>query len=119
MKASSLVASLLLAESAFSTELVCDVSTRGPGGHTNNGIAHCDALDFSFGRQTTGKYYLINVSKPIQRVIWEGNAKCDGGLSCFVSVQAYSSNSASAVILYKDGTFEKTNTSSMTYEAGH
>lgn len=116
IKTSSLFFSLLLAESAFSADLVCDVYSRGD---TNNGIKNCSAFDFTFGSRTGGKFYLKNISKPILRVIWEGDAKCDGGTECRVTVNAYSATSASAIILYKDGTFESTNTSEMSYETGH
>jgi hypothetical protein len=84
-----------------------------------NGRSNCFTIDFSFGNQTTGKYYLQNISKPINKVIWQGDASCTGGTSCNMTVRAYRSYSASALILYKDGTYETTNTSRMSYETGH
>ncbi len=119
LKALAIVSTTLFAGSALAADLVCDVNPRGGGHSFGNGTASCNALDFSFGNSTSGKFYLKNVSKPISKVIWSGKARCSGGTSCGVTVRAYSSNSASATILYKDGTYEVTNTAHMGYETGH
>ncbi|KPH60165.1 hypothetical protein AMS58_18210 [Pseudoalteromonas porphyrae] len=109
----------LTTNSVFATDLVCDVYPKGSNGYSSNGTARCDAFDFSFGNSTTGKFYLQNISKPINQVIWQGDASCSGGTSCTVNVRAYRSTSASALILYKDGTYETTNIARMSYETGH
>lgn len=109
----------LTTNSVFATDLVCDVYPKGGSGHSFNGGAYCDALDFSFGNSTTGKFYLQNISKPISQVIWQGDASCSGGTACTVNVRAYSTTSASALVLYKDGTYETTNIAHMSYETGH
>ena len=119
LKALAIIGTTLFAGSALATELVCDVYPKGNGSSWGNGTSRCDALDFSFGNSTSGKYYLKNISKPINSVIWSGHATCNGGTSCGVTVRAYSSNSAGATVLYQDGTYEIMNTARMSYETGH
>jgi hypothetical protein len=119
LKALALVGTTLFAGSTLATELVCDVYPKGNGNSWGNGTSSCDALDFSFGNSTSGKYYLKNISKPISNVIWSGKASCNGGTSCGVTVRAYSSNTAGATVLYQDGTYEIMNTARMSYETGH
>ncbi|WP_028835218.1 MULTISPECIES: hypothetical protein [unclassified Pseudoalteromonas] len=119
LKALLISGAALTANSVFATDLVCDVYPNGSGGNSMNGRSNCFTIDFSFGNETTGKYYLQNISKPINKVIWQGDASCTGGTSCNMNVRAYRSYSASALILYKDGTYETTNMSRMSYETGH
>ena len=120
LKVIALLGATLFAGSSLAADLVCDVYPKGNGNSFGNGTASCDALDFSFGNSTSGKYYLKNITKPVQRVIWSGHAGCSGGTSCSVTVRAYSWNQkASATVLYKDGTYEITNTARMSYETGH
>ncbi|MDK1287967.1 hypothetical protein [Pseudoalteromonas umbrosa] len=120
LKALTLVAGTFFAGSAFSAELVCDVYPKGNGNSWGNGTQNCFGIDFSFGTSTSGRFYLKNVSKPIQEIQWNGAARCSGtSTSCRVTVRAYSATSASALILYKDGTWEKTNTATASYETGH
>jgi hypothetical protein len=119
LKALAIVSTTLFAGSAFAADLVCDVNPKRGGNSFGNGTQNCNAMDFSFGNSTSGKFYLKNVSKPISKVIWNGKARCSGGTSCGVTVRAYSVNSASATILYKDGTYEVTNNARMSYETGH
>jgi hypothetical protein len=114
-----LTGAALATNSVFATDLVCDVYPKGGAGNGSNGTSHCFAIDFSFGNSTSGKFYLENISKPINQVIWQGDASCSGGTSCSITVRAYSRESASALILYKDGTYETTNTAYMEYETGH
>lgn len=109
----------LTTNSVFATDLVCDVYPKGSSGHSSNGTSHCDAFDYSFGNSTTGKFYLKNISKPINQVIWQGDASCSGGTSCNMTVRAYRQYSATALVLYKDGTYETTNIANMSYETGH
>lgn len=109
---------MMMVNPAFATNMVCDVYPKAGGGTHGNGTSSCDAIDFSFGNSTSGKFYLQNISKPINQVIWQGDANCSGGTSCSVTVRAYSTMSASAVILYKDGTYETTNSARMYYETG-
>ncbi|MCO7189044.1 hypothetical protein CWB99_13630 [Pseudoalteromonas rubra] len=118
LKAFALIAGTFFAGSAFSAEMVCDVYPKSNGSSWGNGTANCMGFDFSFGRSTSGRFYLKNVSKPIQEVHWSG-ANCSGGTSCSVTIRAYTTNSASALILYKDGTWERTNTANAEYETGH
>lgn len=119
-KAFALIGATLFTGSTLATELVCDVNPRGNGQTMGNGTSSCEAFDFSFGNSTSGRYYLKNISKPINKVIWHGSAGCSGGTSCGVTVRAYSgSQQAHATVLYKDGTYEVTNTAHMFYETGH
>ncbi|MDK1285747.1 hypothetical protein [Pseudoalteromonas umbrosa] len=121
MKAFTLLAGTFFASSALSAELVCDVYPKGnTTNHTwGNGTSHCDGIDMSFGNSTSGRFYLKNVTKPIKEVQWSGSARCSGGTSCNVTIRAYAGASASALILYKDGTWERTNTAYATYETGY
>lgn len=119
IKAFALVAGTFFAGSAFSAQLVCDVYPKSGGHSWGNGTANCSGIDFSFGSSTGGRFYLKNVTKPIEQVSWSGDARCSGGTSCNVTIRAYSNTSASALILYKDGTWERTNTASAYYETGH
>ncbi|MEC4088761.1 hypothetical protein CWC22_020880 [Pseudoalteromonas rubra] len=119
IKAFALVAGTLFAGSAFSAQVVCDVYPKSNGSSWGNGTANCSGFDYSFGRTTNGRYYLKDVTKSIQEVRWEGDARCTGGTSCNATIRAYTSNKASALILYKDGTWERTNTASAFYETGH
>lgn len=109
---------LLIASSAFSATLVCDVFPKGRFTSGNNGVANCWGFDTSFGNSTTGRFYIKGITKPVSRVIWDGDASCNGGTSCNVTVRAYSFPRATATILYADGTHETTNTSTMEYETG-
>ncbi|KZN50903.1 hypothetical protein [Pseudoalteromonas luteoviolacea] len=120
LKALTLVAGTFFAGSAFSADLVCDVYPKGNGNAWGNGTKSCFGFDFSFGSSTSGRFYLKNVTKPIQEVRWSGAARCGtSSTSCGVTVRAYSSTTASALILYKDGTWEQTNTARASYETGH
>ncbi|MCG7551076.1 hypothetical protein [Pseudoalteromonas sp. Of7M-16] len=121
LKALTLITGTLFAGSAFSAQVVCDVYPKGGNSHSwGNGTQNCTAFDYSFGSSTSGRFYLKDVSKEISEVRWEGIARCNGGTSCSVTVRAYSSsNTASALILYKDGTWERTNTARASYETGH
>lgn len=118
-KTLAFVGATLFAGSTFAADLVCDVYAKGNGNSFGNGTQSCNAFDFSFGNSTNGRFYLTNISKPINKVIWSGDARCSGGTSCSVTVRAYGGNSAKATILYKDGTYEVTNTARMSYETGH
>ncbi|MCY7296270.1 hypothetical protein [Alteromonas sp. a30] len=121
LKNLALTSALLMTTQAFATDLVCDVYLKpGAGGNTlGNGTAHCDGFDFSFSNSTTGRFYLKNISKPIQQVIWQGGASsCSGGTQCTVTLPAYSPKTATAIVLYDDGTYETTNLSRMYYESG-
>lgn len=120
LKTLLLLGATLSAGSATATELVCDVYPKGSSPTQHNGVKNCFGFDFSFGNSTTGRYYLTGISKPIQQVIWNGHASCSGGTSCNVTVRAYRGDqSATATILYKDGTYEITNSATMNYETGH
>ncbi|MDK2596582.1 hypothetical protein [Pseudoalteromonas obscura] len=120
LKALTLIAGTFFAGSAFSAQVVCDVYAKGSGHSWGNGTQNCMALDFSFGNSTSGRFYLKDVTKDIEEVRWDGIARCSGGTSCNVTVRAYSGgNTASALILYKDGTWERTNTARASYETGH
>jgi len=119
IKALALLTTTLFAGSALSTELACHIYPKGNGQGYGNGTKSCNALDFSFGNSTSGKYYLKNISKQINTVIWSGHANCNGGTTCGVTVRAYSSNQAGATVLYQDGTYEVLNTARMMYETGH
>ncbi|WP_105169817.1 hypothetical protein [Pseudoalteromonas sp. T1lg23B] len=119
LKAMTVIAGTLFAGSALATTLVCDVYPKSGGNSFANGTKNCGAFDYSFGNSTSGKFYLSNISKPIQEVRWEGKANCSGGTSCNATIRAYSQNSASALILYKDGTWERTNTANAWYETGY
>ncbi|MCF2909557.1 hypothetical protein L1285_14625 [Pseudoalteromonas sp. DL2-H2.2] len=120
IKACALIATTVFAGSAFSAQLVCEVYPKGSNAHTwGDGTPNCGGFDFSFGRSTSGRYFLTNIAKPIQEVQWNGDANCPGGTSCNATIRAYTTNSASALILYKDGTWEQTNTARANYETGH
>ncbi|QSX39136.1 hypothetical protein [Shewanella cyperi] len=119
LKAIGVMAALGFGQSAFAADMVCNLNVKSGGYVDGNGTAHCIGFDYSFGSSTSGTYSIENVTKPISSVIWSGNAKCSGGVSCGVTVRAYSINKASATILYKDGTWEQTNTANMSYETGY
>jgi len=118
LKALTLIGATLFAGSTFAAKLVCDVYPKSGGQSFGNGTPHCNAIDFSFGNTTGGKYYLTGVNKPIKQVIWGGSANCSGGTQCSVTVRAYSNNNATALILYKDFTYESLS-ASMSYETGY
>jgi len=109
---------MAVANMAFATDLACEVYPKAGGVVSGNGTSSCDAIDFSFGNSTSGRFYLSNISKPINQIIWQDDASCSGGTSCGVTVRAYTTTSASALILYKDGTYETTNAASIYYETG-
>ncbi|TMP39665.1 hypothetical protein [Pseudoalteromonas rubra] len=120
LKTLALVAGTLFAGSAFSAQMVCDIYPKSGGHSWGNGTASCSALDFSFGNSTSGRFYIKNITKPVEEVRWSGIANCSGGTSCGATIRAYSpNNTASALILYKDGTWERTNTARADYETGH
>lgn len=118
IKALALITGSLFAGSAFSAEVACDVYPKSNGSSWGNGTANCMGFDYSFGSSTSGRYFLKNVTKPIKEVHWSGDARCSGGASCSATIRAYAPNSASALILYKDGTWESTNTANASYETG-
>ena len=120
LAAMALLGAALHTGSASATDLACDIYIKGNGNQFGNGTANCIGFDFSFGNSTSGRYYLKNISKPISQVIWNGHASCNGGTSCSVTVRAYTgSQSATATVLYQDGTYEVTNSARMEYETGH
>lgn len=118
VKVLALVAGTLFAGSAFSTQLVCEVLPNGNGSSYGDGTSYCSAADVSSGFSVSVRFYLINVTKPIQGVRWSGAARCSGGESCTTTIRAYAPLSASALVLYKDGTWERTNTATAVYETG-
>ncbi|MEJ6476222.1 hypothetical protein [Pseudoalteromonas piscicida] len=109
---------LLGAGSVSATELHCDIQVKR-GGNVIGNEQTCFGMDFSFGNSTSGKFYLANITKPINKVIWNGDANCSGGVECALTVYAYQTHTATATILYKDGTYEETNVSRISYETGH
>jgi hypothetical protein len=119
LKTLVLISTVFFAQSTLAADLTCNLNVKNGGNVMGNGTAHCFGMDFSFGNSTSGSYAIKNITKPISSVLWSGNAKCSGGTSCGVTVRAYSVNQASATILYKDGTWETTNTARMEYETGH
>ncbi|RZM74799.1 hypothetical protein [Pseudoalteromonas rubra] len=119
IKAFALVAGTLFAGSAFSAQVVCDVYPKSNGHSWGNGTPNCAGFDFSFGSSTNGRFYLKDVTKEIKEVRWEGKANCSGGTSCNTTIRAYTSNTATALILYKDGTWERPKAASAFYETGH
>lgn len=120
LKTLALVAGTLFTGSAFSAQMVCDIYPKSGGHSWGNGTANCSAIDFSFGNSTSGRFYIKNITKQVEEVRWSGIASCSGGTSCGVTIRAYSpNNTASALILYKDGTWERTNTAQADYETGH
>jgi len=119
LKTIGVLAALSFGQSAFAANMVCHLNVKSGGNVDGNGTDHCVGLDFSFSSGTSGTYSIENITKPVSSVIWSGNAKCSGGVSCNVAVRAYSINKASATILYKDGTYEQTNTAYMEYETGY
>ncbi|KZN44398.1 hypothetical protein [Pseudoalteromonas luteoviolacea] len=121
IKALTLIASTVFAGQAFSAELVCAVYAKSGGSSWGNGTANCEAFDYSFGNSTGGRFYLKNVTKPVQEVRWSGSARCGTttSTSCNATIRAYGANSATATILYKDGTWESTNAATAYYETGH
>jgi hypothetical protein len=119
LKALALVSTVFFAQSTLASDLVCNVSVKSGGNVMGNGTDYCVGFDLSFGNSTSGSFTIKNVTKPISSVLWSGDAKCSGGISCGVTVRAYRLTQASATILYKDGTWEKTNSASIEYETGH
>ncbi|MBQ4810036.1 hypothetical protein A7985_06130 [Pseudoalteromonas luteoviolacea] len=121
IKALTLIASTVFAGQAFSAELVCAVYAKSGGSSWGNGTANCEAFDYSFGNSTGGRFYLKGVTKQIKEVRWSGAARCGTttSSSCSATIRAYGTNSASATILYTDGTWEQTNTARASYETGH
>lgn len=119
LKALTLIVGTVFAGSAFSAQLVCEVHPKSNGHSWGDGSTHCGAFDFSYGTSTSGEFSLTGVAKPVKEVFWSGDANCSGGTSCRATIRAYSQNSASALILYKDGSWERTNTAHATYETGH
>ncbi|KZN31653.1 hypothetical protein [Pseudoalteromonas luteoviolacea] len=121
VKALTLIAGTLFVGQAFSAELVCAVYAKSGGNSWGNGTKNCMAFDYSFGNSTNGRFYLKNVTKDIKEVRWNGDARCASSTStsCNATIRAYSSNTATATILYKDGTWETTNTARANYETGY
>lgn len=115
-----LAASLLIGSSialpAFSANLVCNLYVKSGGQSMGNGTSSCSGIDFSFGNSTSGKWTITNITKSIDRINWIKG--CTGGLSCNVTVRAYSLNKAQAYIHYVDGSIEYVE-ADMWYETGH
>ncbi|WP_444892502.1 hypothetical protein ACJJIW_05730 [Microbulbifer sp. JMSA004] len=114
--ASLLIVSSSLALPAMSADLVCHVSVKSGGYAFGNGTSYCFGQDFSFGNSTSGSWSITNVTKSIDRIFWVKG--CSSGLSCSVTVRAYTSNEAQAYIHYDDGSIEYVE-AEMWYETGH
>ncbi|WP_444943293.1 hypothetical protein ACJJIK_15695 [Microbulbifer sp. ZKSA006] len=112
----SLLAGSLVALPALSADLECTLNVKSGGHVYGNGTSHCGGLDFSFGSSTSGKWEITNITKSIDYVNWING--CSSGLSCSVTVQAYSSNLAKVYIHYTDGSIEYLS-GSMSYETGY
>ncbi|WP_440056268.1 hypothetical protein ACSLBF_19355 (plasmid) [Pseudoalteromonas sp. T1lg65] len=116
-----LIAAAMITLGAFSfsseaAQMKCDVWTKN--GNTW-GTTNCFGMDFSFGRSTTAKFYITGVTKPVDSIVWTTNSSCSSGTSCTFTASAYRTYYAEAKILYSDGTWEKTNRSTLSYETGH
>lgn len=117
--ASALVLLGTLSIDSQAADLRCSLNVKSGGNVWGNGSNHCSGLDFSFGNSTSGKFYIANASKPISKVIWNGDASCSGGTTCYMTIRAYRQYNATATILYTDGTYETTNSAHIDYETGH
>ncbi|WNZ56512.1 hypothetical protein ACJJI5_00970 [Microbulbifer sp. EKSA008] len=116
-----LLASLLLVGAsislpALSANLVCQLNVKSGGQVFGNGTSSCTGIDFSFGNSTSGKWTITNITKSIDRINWIKG--CSSGLSCSVTVRAYSTNQGQAYIHYVDGSIEYVS-ADMWYETGH
>ncbi|MFA0809599.1 hypothetical protein [Microbulbifer epialgicus] len=114
--ASSLLIASSLAVPAFSANLVCQLNVKSGGQVMGNGTSSCNGIDFSFGSSTSGSWSITNITKSIDRIHWIKG--CSSGLSCSVTVRAYSSNEAQAYIHYDDGSIEYVE-ADMWYETGY
>ncbi|MFC3031714.1 hypothetical protein ACFOEE_04175 [Pseudoalteromonas fenneropenaei] len=115
-------AAVMLSALSFSSQaaqLKCNLTVKSGGNVWQNGTSYCSGIDFSFSNSTTGKFYIEGASKPISRILWNGDANCTGGTSCNMTIRAYRDYTATATILYQDGTYETTNSATMNYETGH
>ncbi|TMP30849.1 hypothetical protein CWB99_05825 [Pseudoalteromonas rubra] len=115
LKALAIVAGTLFTGSAFAANLTCSVYVANGGFTSGNGTSSCSGVDFTNNNSARALFSIGNVSKSIKEIRWSG-ISCTGGIACNTRVRAFSSASASALILYKDGTWEKTNTATASYE---
>ncbi|MEX2961874.1 hypothetical protein [Microbulbifer sp. TYP-18] len=112
-----LVAASMSALPAFSADMICNLNVQQPGGTViGNGTSHCFGLDFSFGGSTSGTWTITNIMKPVDRIRWTKG--CSSGLSCGVTVYAYTANEGEAYIHYDDGSIELVE-ATMFYETGY
>lgn len=110
----TLLITVLVPDSAFAAKLICNVYPIGKGTELNN-VHNCFARDYTKSKATSGVFYLTNITKPVEEIVWQKGAKCLGGNSCSVTVEPHNKLYGQAVILYKDGSYEKTNEANISY----
>ncbi|MEW5251556.1 hypothetical protein [Microbulbifer discodermiae] len=98
----------------LSADMTCHLSVSG-GNVVGNGTSYCFGQDFSFGGSTSGRWSIINITKSIDKIDWRKG--CSAGLSCTVTVHAYTINKGEAYIHYDDGSIEFVE-ATMEYETG-
>ena len=119
LKTLALAGSFIFSHQVFAATMCCDINTYPGDIEFGSGTSFCMGQANSFDHSTaTGTFYLKDISKPYNNIIWNGQPNCSG-TSCRVSMSFYMTYSASATILYTDGTWETTNAASMRYEGLH
>lgn len=92
---------------AFDTEAAaveCYVDTQAYDHFTQG---YCSAVVWG-ARSTTAVFRVTGTSGQISQVLWGGDAsgKCGTGTMCSFSIRAFRQYTATATILYSDGTWE-------------
>ncbi|WP_281557383.1 hypothetical protein [Thalassomonas sp. RHCl1] len=99
-----LVASCLATSQAYATAMECYVDTPAYDHFTTG---HCSALIWGANKATAVFRIKDADSKPISSVIW-GNAAAScgtGGAYCTIDIYAFRSYTATATVLYQDGSW--------------
>ncbi|WP_281557384.1 hypothetical protein [Thalassomonas sp. RHCl1] len=104
LTAGLLVASSFATSQAYAAAMECYVDTPAYDHYTTGS---CFAMVWGENKATAVFRIKDAASKPISSVIWDGAAKScgTGGTGCAVSIYAFRQYTATATVLYQDGTW--------------
>lgn len=105
------IAVLLSAMSSplFAADLQCQVGPQVE-------IGHCDTVIWG-EMYAPASFAIVNVTKPISKVIWQRPSSCKNTTFCTFKLRAMVPYAGEALVLYTDGTYE-TLTGSARFEDG-
>ncbi|KZN44448.1 hypothetical protein [Pseudoalteromonas luteoviolacea] len=114
LKALFLVTGSLFASSVYSANVTCEIFTEGGG--LNLSGQDCYAINLTNENYARVVFTINDLTNLVNAHVWQGCRASNNAKSCSSYVRAGSTTSASAIVLYKDGTWDRTNRSTATFE---